>query len=775
MGNKIDPKIEVLRQFRKYEDILYSYLKEDYKTKDSEYIKFYLIPKKYVVVLTEMFKYKDNIKELNELNAYLDNPENLDKKEKETIIEDLINDFKKKNNSIFDIQIELKKVKNKKMQDEENNKSLKLNDEGEFIPLTNKIWKTICHYYNNDIELCKDGFINKGELSIKTEKKRIDTFFIEEETGDFIYHFCLIMNNENDLNNVISFLKNNSIKFLLDKLEIKHVGQDIEKYKFSKMTKTIPFEIERIGNLCIEVYFIGLHMFHENNIYFIPKKKICSPSPEIINNIHYLKNKMKDYNNYIQCVNPQNQNINNINNINIKSNIFEKELSIFKNMKEKMNFNLNMAPIGQIKESTKYSNIYEKIVRAKSNNYKYYNTNNNVNNNLNNHNKNMKNGNNQILIMSNTLLEMNKPQSSKLIYMNTNSNMSPISSSNIIDKKENILSSNEEMKSKFELNTFFSDDFSSYVNVFIQCFLNVTRIKRYFANLSIEEVNQNKSSLLSLLYFLQKEINSKDRKRNNINYCLDNIYKYLKKGTKFNSRLNDVILLILDILYKGNQKEAEREIRDDIYIDRVEAKKNITQGSEISQYYSGVIKKRYLCTKCQARNYKYKAFNILSIDVDKLYSDIYNSINGSIIHFDFRNNLIKGNSKIGKNSKYSCKNCSNKKFIKEAYINKICPKLLFISFEKQQGFIQQYSFSIDLVIDLDMNKYIENKSPKSNYNYYLNSFIVYDSSQAEYITYLNFRRNIWLKMDKKGMKKIKHLSEEMDKIMNPQILLYEKC
>lgn len=273
MGNKIDPKIEVLRQFRKYEDTLYSYLKEDFKTKDSEYIKFYLIPKKYMVALTEIFKYKDNIKELNELNIYLDNPENLDEKEKQIIIEDLINDFKKKNYSIFDIQIELKKVKNKKMQDEENNNSLKLNDEGEFIPLTSKIWKTICHYYNNDIELCKDGFINKGELSIKTEKKRIDTFFVEEETGDSIYHFCLIMNNENDSQNVVSFLKNNSIKFLLDKLEIKHFGQDIEKYKFSKMTKTIPYEIEGIGNLYIEVYFIGLHIFHENNIYFIPKKK----------------------------------------------------------------------------------------------------------------------------------------------------------------------------------------------------------------------------------------------------------------------------------------------------------------------------------------------------------------------------------------------------------------------------------------------------------------------------------------------------------------------
>lgn len=269
-------------------------------------------------------------------------------------------------------------------------------------------------------------------------------------------------------------------------------------------------------------------------------------------------------------------------------------------------------------------------------------------------------------------------------------------------------------------------------------------------------------------------MNSKNGNGNNINNCLDNIYKYLKKYTNVNSGLNDIVLLILDILYKGNQKEAEKEIKNDIYKDKSEAKKIITQGSEISLYYNGVKKKKYLCTKCQTRNYKYKAFNILSIDVDKLYTDNDNSLNDSIFHFDFRNHLIKGTSKIEKISKYACKNCSNKKFIKSTYINRTCPRLLFISFEKQIEFIQHYSFSIDLIIDLDMNRYIENKNPEVDYKYYLNSFIVYDSQKAEYATYLNYKRRIWLKMDKKEMKQIQNLSEEMDKIINPQILLYER-
>ena len=137
MGNKIDPKIEVLRQFRKYENTLYSYLKVDYNTKDSENLKFYLIPNKYAVALTGMFKYKDNIKELDELNTYLDCEDNLKEKEKEMIIEDLLNEFKKKNNSIFEIQIEVEKVKNKEMLDEKN--SFKLNNEGAFIPLTSNM------------------------------------------------------------------------------------------------------------------------------------------------------------------------------------------------------------------------------------------------------------------------------------------------------------------------------------------------------------------------------------------------------------------------------------------------------------------------------------------------------------------------------------------------------------------------------------------------------------------------------------------------------------
>ena len=760
MGNKIDPKIEVLRQFRKYEDKLYSYLKEDFNTKNAEKIQFYLIQKKYVAILTETFKYKDNIKDLDELNIYFDSQDNLNEKDKEMIIENLINIFKEKNHVIFDIQIELKKVKNKQMLDKENNNSFKLNEEGEFIPLTSNIWKTISHFYKNDIELCKEGFINKGEISIRTEDKRVDTFFVEEETGDLIYHFCLIMNKIIDSQKVISFLKSNSIKFLLDKLEIKHVGQDIKNNKFSGIIKTIPSEIKEIGNLCIEVYFIGFHMFHEENIYFIPKEKGYHPNNDLI----------KNYNNNIKSINNPNQNSNNINN---KSNNFNEDISL-RNM---MNIKDNNMVHAQLNESNRNSNIFEKILRAKSNNYINYNNNNNFinNNNLNNNNDIINFGNNPNLIIKNTLLEMNKAKSSKEVYLNSNSILSTNSSSKKIDlKKEDILSSNEEMTKTFQLSTYISDDFSTYVNVFIQCFLNSKAIKKYFTKLSIEEINQNKSSLLSLFYFLQKEMDSKNGNGNNINNCLDNIYKYLKIYIKFNSGLNDVVMLILNFLYNGDQKEVEKEIKNDIYKDKFEAQKNITQGSDISQYYNGTKKKKYICTKCQTRHYKYKAFNIISIDVDKLYSDNDNSLNDSLFHFDFRNNLIKGTSKIEKISKYECKNCLNKKFIKSTYINRKCPRLLFISFEKQSNFIKQYSFSIDLVIDLDMNKYIENKNPKSNYKYYLNSFIVYDSSQAEYVTYLNHKGKKWFKMDIKGMKEIQNLSEEMDKIMNPQILLYEQ-
>ena len=156
--------------------------------------------------------------------------------------------------------------------------------------------------------------------------------------------------------------------------------------------------------------------------------------------------------------------------------------------------------------------------------------NNNNNNNLNNDNDIINFGNNQNFIMKNTLLEMNKTKSSKVVYLNSNSILYTNSSSKKIDlKKEDMLSSHEEMTKKYQLSTYISVDFSTYVNVFIQCFLNSKNINYYFSKLSIEKINQNKSSLLSLFYSLQKEMDSKNGNGNNINNCLDNIYKYLKK------------------------------------------------------------------------------------------------------------------------------------------------------------------------------------------------------------------------------------------------------
>lgn len=796
MGNKIDSTIEVLRQFRKYEDELYLYLKEDYSTQNSEKLKFYLIPKKYVDALTEIFKYKNNIKGLDELNIYLDCQENL--KENEIIIRDLINIFKDKNNIIFDNKIELKKVKNKEMFDKENNNCFKLNEEGAFIPLTSNIWKAICKYYKNDIELFREGFINKGELSIITENNRVDTFFVEKETGDFIYHFCLIMNNIYDSEKVISFLKSNSIKFLLDKLDIKYVGIDIKKYKFSKIIKKIPLEIKEIGNINIEIYFIDFYSFHEENIYFIPKKKVVTQNNITTNKISKaVYNDKKNYNNS-QEINRKSQKMIK-NNININPSIVEEDNTNIRKMKDMMNIkNINIINSAQIDMPKIYSNYNN--IRSKSNNYKFKNNNcfgdnynkfiynnnnfnnfkynnNNFNSNINNLNHNYDNENNvnfQNFIMKNTLLEINKAQSNKLVNIVPNSILSTSSSSQKIEANKAIFPKSEKTINKYEISPIVSNAFFSYIDVFIQCFINVKRIKCYLANLSKEKINQNKTSLLSLIYFLHEGMTLKDIKK--IKYCLNAICNYLKVYISANSRFKDVVLLILNLLYKGNQEEAEKEIKNDKYKNKSEAYKNsiseITQGTEISKYYIGLQKKTYLCTKCQTKNYKYKIFNILSVDVDKLFSENDNSLlNDSIFHFDFRKYLIKENSNREKNSKYSCQNCSHKKFIKATYIKNF-PELLLISFEKDPEFIQQYSFSIDLITDLIMNKYTENQNPESNYNYYLSSFIVYDSAQKEYITYLNYKRKIWIKMDKKERKKIK--VEEMEKIDNPQILLYER-
>jgi hypothetical protein len=391
-----------------------------------------------------------------------------------------------------------------------------------------------------------ENFEVKGKISIVLFK----TFFAANVCKEFLQ-------NENNFKNDMK--KDFIVRWFNLETDLNLISNE-NKQLYQNISNKNSIHLKKNNiNMAINVNMnINMNNINNMNVNLMRNNQILSNNLNRNNNLNNYQNMMN-----IAAMNNLNILSNNTPNRNINmQNLY------YNNMIHGMNgFNNNNNNNNNNGNNNNNNNNINQNLNGNIMNHKLNNHNNNINNNNNNNNNFINNnnfnnynviinvGNNPNLIMENTLLDMNKPQSSKAVYMNINPIVSANSSSKELDlNKENQLSNHEEMTKKFQLSTFFSDDFSSYVNVFIQCFLNSKRIKNYFTNLSNEKIEQNKSSLLSLFYFLQKEMNSKNGNGNNINNCLDNIYKYLKKYTNINSVLNDIVLLILNIIYKANQK-----------------------------------------------------------------------------------------------------------------------------------------------------------------------------------------------------------------------------
>ena len=265
---KMEIPIKVLKEFKEYEDKIYSELSpSNEELQDNLY--FYLIPNKYISDFNEYFYYWKNISDLGQLNIYLNSEKN---DENIVITKKIIDDLKLNNQQIFDYGIKLKKIKNKKLIDKiiDCDKYIfkRYNEEGLFVPLTYEMWHRFKKHYKCDIELKRKGFINHGEIFIITEDLRLDTYFIHRRTQDIIYHFCFIMEDIFKFNKLVKYLKYNSVKQFLDKIEIKHIGKEINSEKFIKKEIVIPSFIKELGNYKIIVIFLDSYNFHGLNSSF---------------------------------------------------------------------------------------------------------------------------------------------------------------------------------------------------------------------------------------------------------------------------------------------------------------------------------------------------------------------------------------------------------------------------------------------------------------------------------------------------------------------------
>ena len=232
-GIKLEKKIIVLRNFQIYEKSLYSYF--SYFNNDSPFLiqnlKFYLVPKDYIIDFCKTFNYKTNFDNIKELNVYYEHIEkDADNKQ---IAQDLIKDIKKKSNPAYK-NAKFKKIINNKIIKEKTScggYELNLNKDGLFIPLTYSVWIIFKKYHNCDIELECESFSNNGELFIITEEERLDTFFVRSRTKDKIHHYCFIINTKENLENMIIYFKQNSVKNLLDMFNIRNI-EEKEEHKF---------------------------------------------------------------------------------------------------------------------------------------------------------------------------------------------------------------------------------------------------------------------------------------------------------------------------------------------------------------------------------------------------------------------------------------------------------------------------------------------------------------------------------------------------------------
>ena len=195
--------------------------------------------------------------------------------------------------------------------------------------------------------------------------------------------------------------------------------------------------------------------------------------------------------------------------------------------------------------------------------------------------------------------------------------------------------------------------------------------------------------------------------------------------------------------------------------------------SEISKYYIGKQKKVYKCSNCDTKYYKFKIFKIINIEINNknllnVNDSKYSSEMDEYYRIKFEN-YINNIEKEKEYKNHSCKSCDVNKFVTRKNIYGYCPEVLIICFDK--NYIDENNkkyFIIDL-IDLDMNEYIENKSPDINYKYKLNSFIRYDLVQNKYVTFLKIK-NTWTIMDKDISRQCDY--NFINGIYNPKILFY---
>ena len=769
---RMEKQIKVLRYYKLYEDAFYSYFTME-KPLLIDGLHFYIVPKEYIYDFYETFNYNKNFDELNQLNIYCDCEEKTDINN--NIAKDIIINIKKENEVLFKYNIGLKKIRNKKLingKKNDNNYIFKLNNEGLFVPITYNIWDRFKRYYSYDIELKREGFSNNREVFIRTEDNRIDSFFIHMRTGDKIYHFCFMMEDINNFEKLVYYFKNNSVKIFLDKLKIKHIGEEIESSKFQMIEKIIPSDIPDIANYKVIIVYLDSYNFHD-----VEKKTPIYIKQDIkksyINFDNDMDNNMND--------NANNNKIDNKNDINFNNNNINKNDNYNKNKtsdtKKKFNndssffyydidsnFNKNFTELythhynninnskfeiqskpGSDKNVIKFQNLKKEYIQQNKKSEKNMNTS-----------------------IQKELLENSDKESVKLQKKDEESkNYSSYSSSpSTKDNQKRIADSGlfESISSDAIRTSYINlGNNSNIINAILQCLLNIKRIKNYLSNL---EKKDNNTNLLNLIKYVFHETNSKGK---NINNYLEKIYLFLQKNQFDKNRTKKILLLILNNLEDANIGESQNKINGDINKSKEEAYNLLKidfRKYTISKNFIGIIKKIFFCEICKIKYYKFKEFKVISINVND------NTYKNDGFYLNFIEKLyVKNYIKKLVSKKYFCKQCKNSIFLLGKNIFKYCPEILIIYFNKKD-LNDKKEFYIDLILDLDLNKLIENKAHEINYKYKLNSFIECDMKREEYISYLKDNPN-WKKMDKKESIEIEDINN-IRKICNPEILIYKK-
>lgn len=258
-GSKLPMPLNLLTEFKKYEIFIYSYLFDS--SKENNDIDFYFVPKEYIINFCSYFNYSKHSNDLEQLILYMESEET---PENSIIKNDLIINLKES----IDKNLTLDKINNMSLLKKHvSNEIFYINfsKQGSFIPLTLDIWNLFSDNYKYDVILKKNGFIIHGEIFIiSEEEKKIDCFFTLFNQNDLIYHYCFVMDDYNEFENLIKFFKMNEekyyVKYLLSILKI-----DIANVKnFQKFKIQIPKNVSIIEKYYITIYFIDSFKFHLN-------------------------------------------------------------------------------------------------------------------------------------------------------------------------------------------------------------------------------------------------------------------------------------------------------------------------------------------------------------------------------------------------------------------------------------------------------------------------------------------------------------------------------